>query len=327
VTSLPLVPVLVGPTGVGKTAVASAWAAREPITVVSADARQVYRGLDVGTAKPPPTVLARVPHVGLDVVPPGERYSAGRFAADAAAWLEQIRQAGRQPVVVGGTGLYVRALAEGLFQEPPLDPSRRERLRAWTAAVPATQLAHWAARLDRRFAGGGRQRAARAVEVALLTGRGLSWWQRHARETGAMRPWYIHLTLPRDALQRRLAERVDAMLAAGWVEEVRRVLATGVAPYAPGLDAVGYREIIAMLAGRLPERELRAAILAATRRYAKRQDTWFRHQLRGERGAGSGSIEVWTLDATEFPEVVAECIARQWQERTAPRSPLPSGWS
>src|SRR5437899_12164833 len=105
-TPPPLVPVSVGPAAVGKTAVAAAWAEREPITVVSADARQVYRGLDIGTAKPSGALLARVPHLGLDVVQPGERYSAGRFARDAAHWLGQIRSAGRHPVVVGGTGLY-----------------------------------------------------------------------------------------------------------------------------------------------------------------------------------------------------------------------------
>src|SRR5213078_3819252 len=247
---------------------------------VSADARQAYRGLDIGTAKPPGALLARVPHVGLDVVEPGERYSAGRFARDAAAWLAEIRTAGRQPVVVGGTGFYVRALAEGLFHEPPIDAGRRERLRAWTARLPVTRLAHWAARLDRRFAGGGRQRAARAIEVALLTGRGLSWWQAHARETGTMSPWYIQLTLPREVLHRRIAQRVDDMLAAGLVDECRRVMAAGVAPHATGLDGVGYREVVALLEGRLRQSELRDAIVVATRRYAKRQETWFRHQLR-----------------------------------------------
>src|SRR3989441_2723813 len=170
VTSLPLTPVLVGPTAVGKTAVAAAWAERDPITVVSADARQVYRRLDIGTAKPSGALLARVPHLGLDVVEPGERYSAGRFARDAAQWLGQIRGSGRQPVVVGGTGLYVRALAEGLFHQPPLDPAPRERLRAWTADLTPARLPHWAARLDRRVAGGGRQRAGRAGEVAVRTG-------------------------------------------------------------------------------------------------------------------------------------------------------------
>ncbi|HKW41506.1 MAG TPA: tRNA (adenosine(37)-N6)-dimethylallyltransferase MiaA [Gemmatimonadales bacterium] len=303
---------LVGPTAVGKTAVAMAWAAREPIGVISADARQVYRGLDIGTAKPSPDVRARVPHLGLDVVAPGERYSAGRFAVDGSAWLQEIQSAGRQPLVAGGTGLYIRALAEGLFHEPPFDPRRRERLRAWTATVPAARLAHWAARLDRRFAGGGHQRAARAVEVALLTGRGLTWWQQHARESGAMRPWYIHLTLPRDALHRRLAERVDSMLAAGWVDEVRRVLAAGVAAGAPGLDAVGYREITAMLAGRLPERRLRDAILVATRRYAKRQETWFRNQPRRQSSVVSGQEGFWTLDATRDPRELGEQIHERW---------------
>jgi len=313
----PLVPAIVGPTGVGKTAVAAAWAALEPISVVSADARQAYRGLDIGTAKPPREVQARVPHVGLDVVEPGARYSAGQFARDAAAWLAEIRGAGRQPVVVGGTGFYLRALAEGLFHEPPLDAGRRERLRAWTARLPVARLAHWAARLDRRFAGGGRQRAARAIEVALLTGRGLSWWQEHARATGAMRPWYIHLTLPRDALERRIAERVDAMLAAGLVDEVRRTLDRAVPPDAPGLDGVGYREVVAMLAGRLPEPGLRQAIVVATRRYAKRQETWFRHQLRdGGRGRGEGLV--WMLDAVEAPEVLAARIVDRWHALTHP---------
>ena len=320
----PLVPVLVGPTAVGKTAVAVAWAEREPVTVISADARQVYRELDIGTAKPDRELLDRVPTLGLDLIPAGERYSAGRFARDAAQWLDRIRAEGRQPIVVGGTGLYIRSLAEGLFHQPPLDAARRVRLRAWTDAVPAAQLAHWAARLDRRYAGGGRQRAARAVEVALLTGRGLTWWQEHARATGALRPWYIHLTLPRAALRRRIEARVDAMLAAGLVDEVRRVLAAGAPPSGPGLDGVGYREVVAMVEGRLSEGELREAILMATRRYAKRQETWFRHQLGRERGAGSGSIEVWTLDASAAPGVLADQIVARWQECTAPRSPLPS---
>jgi tRNA dimethylallyltransferase len=312
-TSLPLVPVLVGPTAVGKTAVVAAWAEREPLSVVSADARQVYRGLDVGTAKPSRALLARVPHLGLDVVEPGERYSAGRFVRDAARWLGQVRGAGRQPVVVGGTGLYVRALAEGLFHEPPLDAARRERLRAWTAALPPARLAHWAARLDRRFAGGGRQRAGRAIEVALLTGRGLSWWQQHARETGAMRPWYIQLTLPRDALHRRIAHRVDEMLAAGGlVDEVRRVLAAGAPPHGPGLDGVGYREVVEMLAGRLPERELREAIVVATRRYAKRQETWFRNQLRHPSSVVRPPDDVWTIDATGDPQTLAQAIHDRW---------------
>jgi tRNA dimethylallyltransferase len=293
---------------VGKTAVAVALAALQPLTVLSADARQVYRGLDIGTAKPDRVVLARVPHVGLDLIDPGERYSAGRFARDAAGWLAEIRAAGRLPLVVGGTGFYVRALTEGLFREPPLDPGRRARMRDWTAGLGAPDLARWAGRLDARFQAGGRQRAARAVEVALLTGQALSWWQQEARETGTMRPWYIHLTLPREALRRRITQRVDAMLAAGLVEEVRGVLARGVPPDAGGLDGVGYREVVAMLANRLPAAELREAIAAATRAYAKRQETWFRNQLRDG--------PVWTLDATEEPPALAALILERWQSAT-----------
>ncbi len=308
----PLTPVIIGPTGVGKTAVAVAWAQFEPVTVISADARQVYRQLDIGTAKPDQATRARVPHLGLDLIAPGERYSAGRFARDAVGWLAEVRAAGRRPVVVGGTGFYVRALAEGMFREPPLDAARRERLRAWAGRLPPARLAHWASRLDRRFAGGGRQRAARAVEVALLTGRPLGWWQGHARETGAMRAWYIHLTLPRDVLQRRIAERVDRMLAAGLVGEVQDLLARGVAPAAPGLDGVGYREVVAVLAGRLAQRELRDAIVTATRQYAKRQETWFRNQLRHPSSVIRRPDDVWAIDATRDPQALAREIHERW---------------
>ena len=310
-----LTPVVVGPTGVGKTAVAVALAALTPITVISADARQVYRGLDIGTAKPDARTLARVPHRGLDLIDPGERYSAGRFAREAAGWLAEIRAEERSPVVVGGTGLYIRALAEGLFHEPPFEPERRDRLRAWSESLEGTALARWAGRLDPAFPGGGRQRAARAIEVALLTGHALSWWQREARASGALRPWYIHLTLPRETLHRRLAERVDAMVRAGFVEEVRRLLAKGVAADAPGLDGVGYREVVSMLQGRLPEAALREAILVSTRRYAKRQETWFRHQLRASSVVRRAS-DVWTLDATGPAERLAQQIHERWRAMT-----------
>jgi tRNA dimethylallyltransferase len=300
----PLTPVFVGPTGVGKTAVAVALAAHRPLSVISADARQTYRQLDIGTAKPDAQTLARVPHHGLNLVDPGERYSAGRFARDAVEWIAAARAEGRQPIVVGGTGLYIRALADGLFHEPPFDPDQRARLRGWAESLEGPELARWAGRLDRAFAGGGRQRAARAIEVALLTGRALSWWQREARDSGVVRPWYIHLTLPREALHRRLAARVDEMLAAGFVDEVRRALARGMPPDAAGLDGVGYREIVAMLQGDLAEAELRQAIVVSTRRYAKRQETWFRNQLRGE--------DVWMLDATETPDALAARVSERW---------------
>jgi tRNA dimethylallyltransferase len=318
----PWVPTIVGPTATGKTALADALAAYLPVTVISADARQVYRGLDIGTAKPDASLQARVPHRGVDLIAPGERYSAGRFGRDAAEWIEAALRAARQPVVVGGTGLYVRALAEGLSREPPLEPDARDALRRWTAGRSGPDLVRWAARLDPRFGGGGRQRAARAIEVALLTGRSLTWWQGAARTTGVMRPWYIHLTLPREALYRRITHRVDRMLAAGWVDEVRGVLARGVPPDAPGLDGVGYREVVAVLTGTLAETELRDAIIRATRRYAKRQATWFRHQLRADHRTTDAG-RVWTLDATDEPERLAGEVIARWRSAAAGASPAP----
>ncbi len=302
----PRVPVIVGPTAVGKTALALALARHWPMVVISADSRQVYRGLDIGTGKPTREQQVAVPHYGLDLVEPGERYSAGRFARDAAGWLT-APPAGKRVVIVGGTGLYIRALVDGLFHEPPLDPERRKRLEVWAAREP--RLARWAARLDPGFSGGGRQRAARGVEVALLTGRPLSWWQRMARAEGVLRPVYVRLTLPRALLHRRIAERVRQWLAAGWVDEVRAVMQRGVAPGAPGLDAVGYREIVRRLQGELGVSELPEAIMAATRRYAKRQETWFRHQL--------GGGPVLTLDASESVEALAKRFMEHWEAEFA----------
>jgi tRNA dimethylallyltransferase len=186
--------------------------------------------------------------------------------------------------------------------------------------LEGADLARWAGRLDPKFLGGGRQRAARAIEVALLTGHALSWWQRAARESGTLRPWYIHLTVPREVLHRRLATRVDDMLRGGLVMEVQRVLARGVAPDAPGLDGIGYREVVSMLRGELPEPALRDAILVATRRYAKRQDTWFRNQLSA-RDAVRGARGIWTLDATETADVLAGRIHERWTALTAHHSP------
>jgi tRNA dimethylallyltransferase len=283
--------------------------------VISADARQVYRGLDIGTAKPDRETQARVPHRGLDLVAVGERYSAGRFARDAAGWIAETRAANREPIVVGGTGLYIRALAEGLFREPPFDPERREQLRRWSESLEGTDLARWAGRLDPVFLSGGRQRAARAVEVALLTGHALSWWQREARESGTLRPWYIHLTVPREVLHRRLAARVDHMLAVGLVAEVRRHLDAGVAADAAGLDGIGYREVVAMVQGQLPESALRDSILVSTRRYAKRQDTWFRNQLRPRPSAVScQQAPLWVLDATAPTMQLASEIMERWKQ-------------
>lgn len=300
-------PVIVGPTAVGKTALALALAEHWPLEVISADSRQVYRRLDIGTAKPTRRELGRVPHHGIDLVDPGHRYSAGRFAKEATDWLEGIRARGRLPVVVGGTGLYVRALVDGLFREPPLDPDRRRAVERWVSGLDNAALVRWASRLDTRFRGGGRQRAARAVEVALLSGRPLSYWQDHARAEGALEPWYVLLSAPRPVLHRRIEVRAAEMVRRGLIEEVAAVLADGGRPGAPGLDAVGVREAVEYLQGLRERDTVAGAVAAATRRYAKRQETWFRHQLRGP---------VLALDATRPADELAAQVARAWAEAT-----------
>lgn len=297
------VPILVGPTAVGKTAVALALSALWPLEVISADSRQIYRRLDVGTAKPTARERARVPHHGLDVVEPGTRYSAGRFAHDAAGWIAGVRNRSRLPIVVGGTGLYVRALAEGLFREPELDPARRRSLDAFTARLEPLELLRWAGRLDPGFRGGGRQRASRAIEVALLTGCPLTHWQEAARAGGVIRPWYVVLTVPRPVLHQRIVRRAEEMVRRGVIEEVAAVLAEGHSPTAPGLDGIGIREAVEYLHGRRTRETVADAIAVSTRQYAKRQETWFRHQLGGE---------VVTLDATRPPEKLAGEIAGLW---------------
>ena len=303
------VPVLVGPTAIGKTAVALALAEHLPLEVVSADSRQVYRRLDVGTAKPTRRERARVAHHGVDVAEPGERYSAGRYALESVQWLADIRVRGRLPVVVGGTGLYVRAIAEGLFREPPLEPDRRRALETWVAALSSAELVRWAGRLDPSFAGGGRQRAMRAVEVALLSGYPLGWWQKAARADAAIVPWYVRLTAPRAVLHQRIAARSGEMVRRGLVEEVAAVLAEGHLPGAPGLDGIGIREAVDYLHGRRTRGSVPEAITIATRQYAKRQETWFRHQLPGP---------VLTIDATRSPDRLAAEIATAWQRELDP---------
>jgi len=300
-------PVIVGPTGIGKTAVAYALAAHWPLEVVSADSRQIYRCLDIGTAKPPRRWLATVPHHGLDLVRPGERYSAGRFAREAPRWIAEIQARGRMPVVVGGTGLYVKTVTDGLFAEPPLDPSLRRALERWTSTLEAVELVRWAARLDPGFRGGGRQRAARTVEVALLTGRPLSHWQAVARSRGVITPWYVVLTAPRAVLHQRLLVRAEEMVRRGMIEEVAAVLAEGTPAGAPGLDAIGPREAVEYLHGLRPRESVAQAVAIASRQYAKRQETWFRHQLEGP---------VLSLDATRPAAEVAAVIAEAWTEAT-----------
>ena len=268
---------IVGPTAAGKSALALALAERVGAAILSADSRQLYRGFDLGTAKPTPAERARVPHFGIDVAEPAERWSAARWADDCERWIAEAAALGRAPLVVGGTGFYLRALAAPLFDEPPLDPERRRALEPLLAALPLDALRRWVTVLDPARAGLQRTQLARAVEVALLTGERISAW--HARSARPPRHAVRYLVVdPGPVLAARIAARVDAMLAAGWLDEVR-ALAARVPPGAPAWNAAGYEVLRRHAAGELTLAAARERVVIETRQYAKRQRTWFRHQL------------------------------------------------
>lgn len=269
--------VITGPTGAGKSALAMALAARLRLAIVSADSRQVYRGFDIGTAKPDAADRARVPHFGIDVADPRLRYSAAAWAASATRWMADARRMGREPVIVGGTGFYIRALVSPLFAEPPLDPARRLALAAHLATLPLEALRQWVGALDPARAHLGRAQLERAIEVALLTGVPISRWHRTAPGAPMRRARYLVVD-PGPALADRLAARLEGMLDAGWLAEAAE-LDRRVPAGAPAWNATGYAVARDMARGALGRAAGVARILAATRQYAKRQRTWVRHQL------------------------------------------------
>jgi len=273
-----VVPVICGPTAAGKSAMAMRLAEVAPITIISADSRQLYRGFDIGTAKPTAAEQALVPHVALDVAEPEERWSAWRWAVLARHAIAQTRAAGRVPVVVGGTGFYVRALVSPLASVPPLEESRRAELAAWLETRSAEQLYAWCERLDAPRASLGPVQWKRAIEVALLTGTPLSsWHQRDAGYAERLRVRYLVVD-PGDSLGTRIASRVEQMAQDGWVDEVA-ALAARVPPMAPAWQSTGYDVVREHVAGRWNRADALAQVTIATRQYAKRQRTWYRHQL------------------------------------------------
>jgi tRNA dimethylallyltransferase len=273
----PRVVAIVGPTGTGKTELACAVAERTGAEIVSADSMQVYRGLDVGTAKPSHALRARIPHHALDLVAPDEPMSAGRWAEVARAAAADIAARGRPVLLVGGTGLYARAFAGGLIRGAESDPALRAALEARSDESLREELERRDPEAAARIAPRDRVRAVRALEVLALGARPIS--ARHAQHRFGDRPFevrWLGLALERGVLAERLRARVARMFEAGWVEEVRGLLAAGYSATLRPLQAIGYREIGQLLAGRLDEPTARERVWIATRRYAKRQRTWFR---------------------------------------------------
>ena len=291
--------VIAGPTGVGKTAAAVALARRVPLEVVSADSRQVYRGMDLATGKPTADEQAVVRHHLIDVVDPDDRYHAARFRTDAEGAIEGIRERGRLPVVVGGTGLYIRALLRGLDPAPPADPVFRHEL-AGIAAREGRAALH--ARLEavepalaRRLHPNDEIRVVRALErlrAGSAVGEALVRWR------GGESPWtviYVGLTLERSALARRLAARAEAMVAAGLLDEVRGLLARGYHAGLSAMQGIGYRQFVEVAAGRLSAEDALRLMQRDTTRYAKRQVTWFAREpdvtwLDVEATGGAGDV-------------------------------------
>jgi tRNA dimethylallyltransferase len=279
---LPLV-AIVGPTASGKSALGVWLAERLGGEVAACDSTQLYRGFDIGTAKPAEAERRGVPHHLIDVFDSGDAATAGRYREMAIAVLADLRKRGRLPIFTVGTGLYLRALLEGLAESPQRSEELRERLRTSAREHPGGHLHHLLQRLDPeaagRIAAADEQKLIRAIEVCLLAQKPLSEVHRSGRQPLAgWRPVKIGLLPPRELLYERIRARTEAMVASGWLDEVRQLVARGVPESAKPFEFIGYREMLEVLGGEIEIEPARAAIQQATRRYAKRQLTWFRKE-------------------------------------------------
>ena len=299
--------IICGPTGAGKSALALELAETYKAAIVSADSRQIYRGFDIGTAKPSREERSRVTHYGVDVADPEERYSAARWASDAHEWIACARATGLEPVIVGGTGLYIKALVEPLFSAPDVDPGQRAELERELGSKSVDELRRWCERLDPARAHLGRTQLLRAIETALLSGSRIS--DLHAEHRAAAtvtapanQAAYLVVD-PGPALASRIEKRVDAMLDAGWAEEIRELIRT-VPADAPAWKASGYSVMREHVEGRLDLLSARQRIIIETRQYAKRQRTWFRHQLPPD-----------AVSTVNPEDSQARALAREWWER------------
>ncbi|HKK28611.1 MAG TPA: tRNA (adenosine(37)-N6)-dimethylallyltransferase MiaA [Gemmatimonadota bacterium] len=301
---------IVGPTATGKSELAVVVAERLGGEIVSVDSRQAYRGLEIGTAAPTPEQRRRVPHHGVAFLEPGERWSAGRFARRARQWISGIRARSRVPVLAGGTGFFLAALTDPPFREPDMDPERRERLERWLSGLDEAELRRWTRRLDpeleRELGTLDPQRCARTLELALLAGRPVTWWHRNgAPEAEPLRFLVFGLELPGELHRERIRRRTEALLEAGWPEEVRRLLGEGRDPDQRALSALGYDAVAALVRGERGREEVLEEIVRDTWHYARRQRTWFRHQLP------EGTVR---LDARRPVDQLADRVTEAWEE-------------
>ena len=296
--------VICGPTAAGKSAIAAALALEYGATIVSADSRQIYREFDIGTAKPDWNERKAIAHVGIDVAGPEERFSASRWATMAIECLSRLADEHRTALVVGGTGFYIRALFDPLFNAPDLDDKRRRALEDVLNPLPIGELRRWCRELDPSRAHLGRHQLIRAIEIALLAGVRISHLHAADESKPAFAPSYL-LVDPGERLGRNIERRVDAMIDAGWLDEVR-ALDAHVPENAPAWKASGYRVMRQVARDELDLSSARERIIIETRQYAKRQRTWFRHQL--------GDAPVTRVDPDD-PD--SQSVAQRWWKESS----------
>jgi tRNA dimethylallyltransferase len=294
--SLPLI-VVVGPTASGKSALAVALAKALQAEIIACDSTQLYRGVNIGTAKPTAEERQGVVHYLIDVLDASEAATAGGYRDLALAVLGEMRKRGRLPILTVGTGLYMRALLEGLADLPLRSEELRERLRASTRKRGGTHLHRVLQRMDAeaaaRIAPRDEQKLMRAIEVCILTRQPISEVHRAGRSPlQGWRTMKIGLMPSREMLHERIDARTEAMIESGWLAEVRGLLAAGIAENAKIFDFIGYREMLRVLRGELTMEKARTAIQLATRQYAKRQMTWFRKDKTIRWFAGPGD-DAW----------------------------------
>jgi tRNA dimethylallyltransferase len=279
---------LLGATGVGKSAVALELARARGAAILALDAMQVYRGAEIGVGKPGAGERAEIPHGGLDLVEFGAAFDVARYVAHAAAFLAEQERAGRPVIIAGGTGLYFRALTQGLCAAPPTSAALREELAGLATEELRARLERVDAPMLERIDGKNPRRLLRAVAVMEMTGRSLAAWQAETPAPVVKDFRACWLQRPKWELDRRIAARVEAMFDAGWVEEVRGLIARHGAACVEAFPGIGYREIARAREAGAGDLEkdawvaVKRAIIVATRQYAKRQLTWFRREPRLE---------------------------------------------
>ena len=273
--------VIAGPTASGKSSLALEWAQKNGAEIVSADSRQIYREISIGTGKPSRSEQESIPHHMIDLCSVQEVYSAGAFVRDARRAIEVIQSRGKKVVVCGGTGLYIKALLQGIVELPEGNPSSGEDFRAAMENVSTSDLYSRLANVDperaKRLFPTDRVRILRALFLYQSTGLPPTELYRLSRGEGIPVRTFLVLSPDRSWLHQAIEHRVAQMLSHGWVEEVEELLAQGGHPDWPGFASLGYREVMEHLAGKTTREELLNAIVLKTRQYAKRQMTWFRH--------------------------------------------------